>query len=248
MGLRYRKSINIGPFRINLSKSGVGYSFGGKHLRVTKKATGGYRATTTLPGTGLSYAKDMNGKELTALGGSILKYVAGGLAAVLLFVGVLVGCVARDDAAEDTFADTPDVQQTELVEQEEVLGRVEDTADVSNDTTQAVDPKPVADLKPDTASDAAPVSKQEPVVEQTPESRAEITPVDSTQTAPATAVEPKVEQESEPAPQVEEKKVYRTKSGKRYHYDDNCNGGTYYETTLNKALAAGLTPCQKCVG
>ena len=40
MGFRFRKSINFGPFRINFSKSGIGYSFGGKGFRVTKTATG----------------------------------------------------------------------------------------------------------------------------------------------------------------------------------------------------------------
>ena len=30
MGLFYRKSVNLGPFRVNLSGSGIGYSFGGK--------------------------------------------------------------------------------------------------------------------------------------------------------------------------------------------------------------------------
>jgi hypothetical protein len=30
MGFYYRKSVNLGPFRVNLSKSGVGYSVGGQ--------------------------------------------------------------------------------------------------------------------------------------------------------------------------------------------------------------------------
>ena len=41
--------------------------------------------------------------------------------------------------------------------------------------------------------------------------------------------------------------VYVTKTGKRYHYDSHCNGGTYYPSTLADALARGLTPCNKCV-
>ncbi len=28
MGFRFRKSINMGGFRVNISKSGIGYSFG----------------------------------------------------------------------------------------------------------------------------------------------------------------------------------------------------------------------------
>ena len=41
MGFRFRKSIPIGKhFRINLSKSGVGYSWGVKGARFTKTANG----------------------------------------------------------------------------------------------------------------------------------------------------------------------------------------------------------------
>ena len=35
MGMRYRKSIKAGPLRINLSKSGMGWSVGGKGYRYT---------------------------------------------------------------------------------------------------------------------------------------------------------------------------------------------------------------------
>lgn len=58
MGFRYRKSVKSGPFRVNLSKSGVGYSVGVKGFRFTKKASGGTRTTTSIPGTGISYVKD----------------------------------------------------------------------------------------------------------------------------------------------------------------------------------------------
>lgn len=44
------------------------------------------------------------------------------------------------------------------------------------------------------------------------------------------------------------RKVYVTPTGKRYHYDGNCNGGTYTESTLEQAISDGLTPCDKCVG
>lgn len=58
MGFRFRKSIKAGPVRINLSKSGVGYSVGGKGFRYSKKAGGGTRTTASIPGTGISYVKD----------------------------------------------------------------------------------------------------------------------------------------------------------------------------------------------
>ena len=42
MGIRFYKSINLGGgTRVNLSKSGVGFSWGTKGFRMTKKAGGG---------------------------------------------------------------------------------------------------------------------------------------------------------------------------------------------------------------
>lgn len=41
--------------------------------------------------------------------------------------------------------------------------------------------------------------------------------------------------------------IYVTKTGKKYHYDSSCNGGTYYEATLAEARGRGLTACEKCV-
>ena len=59
MGLRYRKSINLGGgLRINFSKSGIGYSWGTKGYRVTKTAKGTTRTTVSVPGTGISYVHE----------------------------------------------------------------------------------------------------------------------------------------------------------------------------------------------
>lgn len=61
MGFRYRKSINLGGgFRINLSKSGVGYSWGVPGYRVTRTANGQTRKTYSIPGTGLSFTENSN--------------------------------------------------------------------------------------------------------------------------------------------------------------------------------------------
>lgn len=59
MGTRFRKSVKLGPFRINFSKSGVGWSVGNKYARYTRKANGGTRITTTLPGTGISHVEEL---------------------------------------------------------------------------------------------------------------------------------------------------------------------------------------------
>lgn len=65
MGFRYRKSINLGGgFRINISKSGVGYSWGTKGYRITKTAKGTVRHTTSIPGTGFSYTEEFGKKKV----------------------------------------------------------------------------------------------------------------------------------------------------------------------------------------
>lgn len=72
MGWRYRKSINLGlGFRINLSKSGIGYSWGVPGYRITKMATGGRRTTYSIPGTGISYV-EQNGKNSSSTDGLYL--------------------------------------------------------------------------------------------------------------------------------------------------------------------------------
>ena len=55
MGLFYRKSVNFGPFRVNLSKSDVGYSVGGRGFRVGKSARGRRYSAFSIPGSGVGY-------------------------------------------------------------------------------------------------------------------------------------------------------------------------------------------------
>jgi hypothetical protein len=61
MGFYYRKSKSFGPFRINLSKSGVGYSVGGKGFRTGISGSGRKYTTFNIPGTGLGYRTSGSG-------------------------------------------------------------------------------------------------------------------------------------------------------------------------------------------
>lgn len=66
MGFRYRKSINLGKgFRVNISKSGIGYSYGVKGARITKTANGRTRQTLSIPGTGISYVSESGSQKPT---------------------------------------------------------------------------------------------------------------------------------------------------------------------------------------
>ena len=57
MGFYYRKSVNLGPFRVNLSKSGLGYSVGGRGFRVGTTPRGRKYTSFSIPGTGIGYRK-----------------------------------------------------------------------------------------------------------------------------------------------------------------------------------------------
>jgi hypothetical protein len=90
MGWFFRKSINFGPLRINVSKSGVGYSVGGKDLRVGVDAKGHRYEEVTVPGTGLHYRsskKQARGQASGCLGVVLLVVVLGaGVPLVLYFL------------------------------------------------------------------------------------------------------------------------------------------------------------------
>lgn len=94
-----------------------------------------------------------------------------------------------------------------------------------------------ADSKPDPQPDEQPITQPET------SQPAQTTPPAEESPAPAPSTEP---ESQEPAKQS--RTVYITPTGKRYHYDNSCNGGTYIESTLDEALSLGLTPCKKCAG
>ncbi len=48
--------------------------------------------------------------------------------------------------------------------------------------------------------------------------------------------------------QSNDRAIYVTKTGQKYHYNDNCNGATYIEITLEELNTdySTLEPCSKC--
>ena len=62
MGMRFRRSIKLGPgVRFNLSKTGVGISAGLKGARYSVHSSGRQTTTARLPGTGVYYMKQTGG-------------------------------------------------------------------------------------------------------------------------------------------------------------------------------------------
>jgi hypothetical protein len=81
MGWSYRKSASFGPFKINVSRSSVGYSIGGKGFRTGVNARGRRYTSISVPGTGLRYTKS-GGKGAT-----------GCVVALAAFVGAIGACL-----------------------------------------------------------------------------------------------------------------------------------------------------------
>lgn len=100
----------------------------------------------------------------------------------------------------------------------------------------------LGDLSVDTSVKYTPAPQETPVVAEEPKAQPEKKPAEPAPSAPSTPSKP-----SAPEQPSTSNKIYVTKTGKRYHYDPNCNGGTYYESTLEEAKRRGLTPCNKCV-
>jgi uncharacterized protein DUF4236 len=57
MGWNFRRSLNLGPLRVNSSKSGFGFSVGARGFRAGKDVKGRKYTQTSIPGTGI-YRRD----------------------------------------------------------------------------------------------------------------------------------------------------------------------------------------------
>lgn len=106
-------------------------------------------------------------------------------------------------------------------------------------------PEPAADALVDADPEAA---EEQPSQEPPSDPPAESTPAEPSPDPPVATVPAEPSSDPEPSAATQSRTVYITKTGKRYHYNDHCNGGTYFEATLDDALSRGLTPCKKCVG
>lgn len=224
MGFRFRKSVKAGPFRINFSKSGIGYSFGGKGFRVTKKAGGGTRTTASIPGTGISYVKDHGSGKKKASGSAPASsgktgsteaapkkpiyqrpwFVA--VIVIILLSAVGSACSGDDDAPDDDPVD----QQEETLPAEDQAVDSENT-EAPEETLENSPEEPSESTKDPTEELQDAPQKQDPVQDESqapPESTsANAESQESTGSAPVVvtppASTPAPEPQPEPAPVVD---------------------------------------------
>jgi hypothetical protein len=69
MGWRFRRSLKLGPLKLNFSKSGVGYSVGVRGFRVGKDAKGRSYTAASIPGTGFYNRQYQSATKPTAENG-----------------------------------------------------------------------------------------------------------------------------------------------------------------------------------
>ena len=89
MGWSWSKSKSFGPFRVNLSKSGVGFSVGGKGFRTGVNASGRKFSTVSVPGTGLRYNTSGSSSGRSS-GSSSRGAKAGCMGVIAIFGGVMM--------------------------------------------------------------------------------------------------------------------------------------------------------------
>lgn len=88
MGFRFRQSFSVIPgVRVNVSKTGIGFSAGVPGARYTVRADGSHAVTTSIPGTGLSHVETVTRKAPS----SAPKRTGERIAGVLLGIGIVVG-------------------------------------------------------------------------------------------------------------------------------------------------------------
>lgn len=95
MGWSFRRSVKLGPFRLNFSRRGVGASVGGPLGRITLRSDGRVTQTTRIPGTGISHQQTL-GKASTEASPSTMTPAIGRGAwrAIIVFLGLLFAIVA----------------------------------------------------------------------------------------------------------------------------------------------------------
>lgn len=254
MGTRFRKSLNLGPLRINFSQSGVGFSVGNKFGRITQKADGNIRTTTTLPGTGISHVKEYGTKQTGAAqggspndsGGSLFKPLLLGALTVCLLIFAVVGCMPHSENPE------PDNAQAVMQEPQE---QVDEQAPQTDAETQP-DETP-GDIQ--TQPEPDPTPAPDPVVEPEPDPQPQ--PVTTPEPTPQPEPEPQPEQ-AEPAPTLTPEQAFR-ESLKQYAYVGSSESDKYHRPSCRwtskindgnlvhfdsaeEAQAAGYEPCGTC--
>jgi hypothetical protein len=68
MPWRFRRTLNIGPIRFTLEKTGIGISIGTKGLHIGRSPNGKLYVSAGVPGTGFYWRKDLSTAKRESVG------------------------------------------------------------------------------------------------------------------------------------------------------------------------------------
>lgn len=232
MGFRLRKTIKIGPARLNISNTGIGWNVGTK-------------------GTGISYSSRSSRKKRKNAEKALW-----GLLGIPVALGLMIG-MCTPEAEQSSNAPDPIESETAIVEiankkqddtAEPELSAIEVPMVVTTtkeeqaviDETFSADTEEVPVIK-ETApvvEETAPVAEEQaPVIEEVPIFIEEEAPVE--ETSPVPEAETPIAEQSEV--------VYITETGSKYHRS-GCRHlkDSKIEIQKDTAISQGYEPCKTC--
>lgn len=276
MGLRFRKSKKLGPLRINFSKSGIGYSVGGKGFRYTKTADGKRRKTYSIPGTGISYVDEKRKKKNN--GGENMdrispkkaktKTILKGILIFFIIYGLLGACTGILSDKEDTKIEnitlsgestlTIDINQDKEIYFEISPKDAKRDIDVSTSSTNLkakVEDDKIIITSNSTEGTYSLIAKSDDIESN----RVTINVVDSVKKAQEEQRQAELqeqqrqaelqrqEEQAQASNENNETYVYVSSSGSKYHSNSSCsNMKNPSKITKTEAESRGLSPCKKC--
>ena len=254
MGLRFRKSKSFGPFRVNISKSGIGYSVGGKGFRYTKKAGGGTRTTASIPGTGISYVteskKQASPQKTTAqpAGGISLKKVSG-IAAALAVVFLIAGVGCNEEPAEKPNNDLTQGSTRFEIMENQPSASLPDSVElpvVSDPLPEISQPAPAPTPEPEPDPEPVPEPTPEPEPVQVPDPEPEPAPVPDPEPAPAPQPDP-------PSRETPVSANYIGNKNSKVFHESTCSSVDKMKdknkvplSSRDEAISRGFDPCERC--
>lgn len=252
MGLRFRKSINLGKgMRVNLSKSGIGWSTGVKGLRYTKRADGKTQTTASIPGTGISYVK-VHGDNKNSSENSNDNFkehkntIVNGLDLLMVVFIILFPIIGLPMfLIRKKIKNNPkNIVIAVIIGLYLTLIRVPLFVGVIGTPNSNV----VAETKVEDKNVQEEVSKQSENVVENTETQS-IEPPEESKTVEEVTT-PLVEKSQEiiapPVPVQNEVKVYLSKSGKKYHRNPNCGNMENAKEVNLSDVEGTYEPCSKC--
>ena len=224
MGFKFRKSVKIAPgVKANIGKKSVGLSFGTKGAHYSVNSNGKETASIGVPGTGVSYSSSRGGGKSGKSGGKGgCMMIAIPLLIVLFIVGGIKSCIDGD-------------------------GETTTTTEPTTEVSTSIDDVFAEFESEETATTEAQMTSEETIKEETTTKKSTTTKKETTTEKKEVTTEKKTTTEKvETTKKSTSRTVYRTPSGKRYHFDPECGGKNSYSVSLDDAKDAGLTPCEKC--